>query len=238
MKPQKISCTTFRSGFLEIRGLLRTFRDHELDMEEIGMFTGHLRRCKPCARWAEKQESIAERRAEREARKQRRINETIFHVWDIEAAFECMQRKGIALVRHALEDRCLGRLKRELTHAPFEKAAENIASVKQNFDRCAFRDHAEGLPRLEELRIKTEKMVRLAGEKFTNLANWQAKDILVQRYAKDGYLGGDEACPRPFHRVGGSAFGRYRISATFRDNNAPDRPIKGFSYRNFLEGGE
>lgn len=219
------------------------------------------------------------------------MTSTIFQNRDFLKVFSNMQNNGVSLIRSMLEESFRAELEKELTRGPFEQATEGIASVKQNFERFAFLWHVEGMPRLNELRLQTEVVVRSAGAMIANLDAWEAKDIVIQRYSQDGYLSGhrdlkrhpgviaiytvvgscifemlagregpvleshqvypgdlillrganaseDKKYPRPFHRVGGSVSDRYRISATFRDNDCPEKPIAGFSYRNILQGDE
>lgn len=96
--------------------------------------------------------------------------------------------EGAALVKGVIKGEFLKQLIKELEAGPFEKAAEDIATVKQNFDRYAFFEEAPGMPLLSQMQLFTQSLIRLSAADYPILAEWTAKDIVIQRYGQDGLL--------------------------------------------------
>lgn len=96
--------------------------------------------------------------------------------------------EGAALVKGVVQGEFLRQLIAELENGPFEVAAEDTASVKQKFDRYAFFEQAPDMPKLTEMQLFAQSLIRLSAEEYPVLSEWTARDIVIQRYGADGLL--------------------------------------------------
>lgn len=141
-----------------------------------------------------------------------------------------MHKEGAAHVASALHENFRRSLADELRCGPFRTAEETVGMVRQKFERFAFLDRAEKFPNLERLRITTETLVRGTGACIPALDTWRIRDIVAQRYHKDGFLGAHRDLKRhtgviAIYTITGTAV--FELLGATRD--AP--PVKTFRLR-------
>ena len=116
--------------------------------------------------------------------------ETLLPV-DIKKAVKQCQTEGIVLLSYVINPPFLKKLVAEVESGPYELAKDSPALVKQQFSRYAFlRRPVVGMPYLRRLQLAIQALLRSAHSVCPALASWRALDIVVQKYAKDGGLGG------------------------------------------------
>ncbi len=129
------------------------------------------------------------------------IQEECFTIGDIRNAVLKMQQDGATLIAHGLCEEFRKKLLQEVLLGPFEKIDTRVGLVDEVFERYAFLYEVKGMPHLELLRQSTENLIRSAHEISPALAHWSAKDVVIQKYGKEGGLSGHMDLKRHPHVI-------------------------------------